>query len=74
MESTKPRRITDLDADDIDCLLSLCEKRIHTISTHLKRSSHVDNTSVMKAASQLYITVDKLKNLKDRLVYVHRNS
>lgn len=65
----KPRRHTDLELDDITCLISLCEKRLHTINTHL-RKNHTNtmeaNSSVLKAASQIAITLDKLRALKER--------
>jgi hypothetical protein len=67
----KPRRHTDLELDDITCLIALCEKRLHTINTHLRKnhSTLEANSSILKAASQVAITLDKLKALKERTAH-----
>jgi len=63
----KPRRSTDLNADDLICLISLREKKLNTISSHIKRNHFADNTQVLKDASQLDNTLIKLKQLKERI-------
>lgn len=65
----KPRRHTDLEAEDIDCLIKLCETRLHTINAHLRNNGNADNSSVLRAAAQIQRTCIKLKDLKDRKVY-----
>jgi hypothetical protein len=64
---SKPRRRTDLDTPDLDCLIKLCETRIHTINLHLKRSTFTDSTETIRAHKQLESTLDKLKSLKSRV-------
>jgi hypothetical protein len=66
--SPNPRRSTDLDSQDLECLIKLCETRIHTINLHLKRNNFTNNTETMKAHEQLEDTLSKLKRLKDRLL------
>lgn len=67
----KPRRSTDLDEDDLTCLIRLCETRLHTINLHLRKHSINDaaNTSYLKAASQVAISLDKLRALKERTAH-----
>lgn len=66
---TKTRRHTDLTEEDIDCLIKLCDTRLHTINLHLRKNAFADNSSVIRAAAQIQRTNIKLKEMKERKVY-----
>lgn len=60
------RRITDLDLEDINCLISLCSTRIHTVNATLQKHSFSDKSGLIRAHKQLEVTLAKLKKLKER--------
>lgn len=64
---SKPRRRTDLDIHDLDCLIKLCGTRINTINAHLKRNHFVNNTETIRAHKQLESTLAKLRCIKERI-------
>jgi len=62
-----PRRSTDLSIVDLDCLIRLCETRLHTINLHLKRNTFTSQTETIKTAAQIETTLNKLRVYKDRI-------
>lgn len=64
----KPRRDSDLGTQDLNCLIEMCEKRLHTISISLKRTIEADNSKVLISMAQMNSILIKLKKLRDRII------
>jgi hypothetical protein len=63
----KPRRDSDLGTQDLNCLIEMCEKRLHTISISLKRTIEADNSRLLVSARQMNNILLKLRKLRERI-------
>lgn len=63
-----PRRTSDLDSGDIDCLIELCHKRLKTIRTSVQRT-HISSSPELADKEQMMSNlVTKLERLRERTI------